>query len=178
MRQPVLQDLGSALLQRVIQASDAAARRWVAETADATVANVLYLELPADRLIRLLAPVWIDARVYATVSLLARAHDLSGRDRVALVAAARAIASSIAEAPPQIGEMERGRPYGAVVLRAHDASCAAARRCCAGALPEVSQRPDHWSRRRAGVFTVRSRGSHGVVRLPSGTPSCLLTLEP
>ena len=96
LRQPVLQDLGTALARRVIQASDAAAQRWTVEAADATVANVLYLELPADRLIRLLAPVWIDARVYATVSIVARSNDLSGRDRVALVAAARAIAATIA----------------------------------------------------------------------------------
>src|SRR5207302_11250286 len=86
--QPVLQDLASGLVRRAIQSSDAAAQRWMLETADATVANVLYLELTSDRLVRLLAPVWIDGSVRAAVSLLARSDELGGRDRVALVAAA------------------------------------------------------------------------------------------
>ena len=122
LRQPVLQDLGSAVARRAIESSDAAVRRWMKDTADATVANVLYLELPADRLVRLVAPVWIDGRVRAAVSLFARSAELSGRDRVALVAAARAIAGAYAEVTPHIGAADPGRAYGAVVLRAHDAT--------------------------------------------------------
>jgi PucR C-terminal helix-turn-helix domain len=122
LRQPVLQGLEPAVVRRAIHASDAAAQRWTLETADATVANVLYLELPADRLVRLVAPVWIDGQVRAAVSVLARSDELSGRDRVALVAAARAIATAYAEVPPQIGAGTLGKPYGAVVLRAHGAS--------------------------------------------------------
>jgi hypothetical protein len=72
-------------------------------------------------LVRLVAPVWIDGRVRAAVSLFAKSDELSGRDRVALVAAARAIGSAYAQVPRQIGPTVRG-PYGAVVLRAPDAS--------------------------------------------------------
>jgi hypothetical protein len=121
LQQPVLQDLGSAVVRRAIQSTDAAAQRWMAETADATVSNALYLELPTDRLVRLVAPVWIDGRMRAAVSLFARSDELSGRDRVALVAAARAIGTAYAEVPQQIGPTVRG-PYAAVVLRAHDVS--------------------------------------------------------
>ena len=99
-----------------------AAQRWIVETADMTVANVLYLELPADRLVRLLAPVWIDGQARASVSLFARSDELSGRDRLALVAAARAVATADAGVPPQLGATIRGQPYGAVVVRAHHAS--------------------------------------------------------
>ena len=122
LRQPVLQDLPTGVVRRAIHASDLAAQHWLMETADATVANVLYLELPTDRLVRLLAPVWINGQARAAVSLLARADELSGRDRVALVAAARAVAAADAEVPPQMRAPIRGRPYGAVVVRAHDAS--------------------------------------------------------
>jgi hypothetical protein len=120
--QPVLQDLASGLVRRAIQSSDAAAQRWMLETADATVANVFYLELPSDRLVRLLAPVWVDGGVRASVSLFARSDELGGRDRVALVAAARAIGAASADVPQPITQTVRGKPYGAVVLRAHDAS--------------------------------------------------------
>jgi hypothetical protein len=92
------------------------------ETADATVANVLYLELPADRLVRLLAPVWIDGQACAAISLFARSAELSGRDRVALGAAARSVAAADAGVPSHMGATVRGRPYGAVVLRAQHAS--------------------------------------------------------
>ncbi len=110
------------MLRRAIQASDPAAQRWIAETADATVANVLYLELPTDCLVRLLTPVWINGQARATVSLFARSDELGGRDRVALVTAARAVAAADAGVLPQMGATIRGRPYGAVVVRAHDAS--------------------------------------------------------
>jgi hypothetical protein len=120
VQQPVLHDLGSATVRRAIQSSDVAAQRWMAETADATVANLLYLELPAEHLVRLVAPVWIDGRVCAAVSLFARSDELSGRDRVAIVAAARAMGAAYAEVPHQIGPTVRG-PYGVVVLYAHDA---------------------------------------------------------
>jgi hypothetical protein len=122
LHQPVLQNLASGSVRRAIQSSDAAAQRWIQETADATVANALYLELPADRLVRLVAPVWIDGRVRAVVSLFARSDELSGRDRVALVAAARAIGVAYAGVPQPIGPTVRGRAYGAVVLHAYDAS--------------------------------------------------------
>ena len=120
LRQPVLQDLEGALVRRAIHASDMAAQRWMTETADASVANVLYLELAADRLIRLLAPIWIDGEVRAAVSLCARSHELNGRDRLALVAAARAIAQAIAEVPHQVGTIIHDRPFGVVVVRAPD----------------------------------------------------------
>ena len=41
-------------------------RRWL-ETADARVNNVLYLEQPDDRLVRLVGPLWVDGRVRATL---------------------------------------------------------------------------------------------------------------
>jgi hypothetical protein len=122
LHQPVLQDLATGVVRRAIQSSDAAAQHWMLETADATVANALYLELPADRLVRLVAPVWIDGRVRALVSLFARSDELGGRDRVALVSAARAIGAAYAEVPQPIGPTVRGGPYGAVVLRAYDAT--------------------------------------------------------
>jgi hypothetical protein len=122
LRQPALQDLASAVVRHALETSDGAAQRWMAHTADATVANVMYFELPADRLVRLVAPVWIDGRVRAAVSLLARSNELSGRDRVALVAAARAIAAAYVAAPPRSGTTLRGRSFGAVVIRAPGAS--------------------------------------------------------
>jgi hypothetical protein len=122
LQQPVLQDLGSAVVRRAIESSDAAAQRWMAEAADATVANVLYLELPADRLVRLVAPVWIDGQVRAAVSLFARSDELSGRDRIALVAATRAIGAAYAAVPLPMNATVRGGPYGAVVVHAHEAT--------------------------------------------------------
>jgi hypothetical protein len=86
------------------------------------VAAALYLELPVERLVRLVAPVWIDGHVRAVVSLFAHSDELSGRDRVTLVAAARAIGTAYAALPQQIGPTVRGRSYGAVVVRAHASS--------------------------------------------------------
>jgi hypothetical protein len=103
IRQPALHDLGTESIRRAVKKSHAVAERWITETADATAANVLYLELPAERLVRLVAPVWIDERVWAAVSLFANSDGLGGRDRVALVGVARAIALAYANVPLQIG---------------------------------------------------------------------------
>jgi purine catabolism regulator len=122
LQQPVLQDMDQATVRRAIGSSKAATRRWLLETADAAVNNLLYLELPGDHLVRLVAPVWTDGEVRAAVSLFARSDELAARDRIALLAAARAIATAYVEVPPAvIAAVGRGR-CAAVVVRATEAT--------------------------------------------------------
>jgi hypothetical protein len=52
-----------------INATDGPGQRWIRDTADANVANVLYLEEPAEHLVRLVALVWIDGWAQAAASL-------------------------------------------------------------------------------------------------------------
>jgi len=92
-RPAVRQGLDSAALRAALNATDGRAQRWIRDTADATVANVLYLELPSECLVRLVAPVWIDGWMHAAVSLFARPAELTARDRIALLAAVRVIAA-------------------------------------------------------------------------------------
>jgi hypothetical protein len=120
LQQPVLQNLDPGVVRRAIEASNATARRWLLETADATVANTLYLELPGSRLVRLVAPVWLGDEVQATVSLFARPSELAARDRAALLAAARAISTACPAVLNVITTAGKGR-WLAVVLRAPEA---------------------------------------------------------
>ena len=87
----VRQGLQTAALRAAINATDGPAQRWIRDTADATVANVLYLEVPSEHLVRLIAPVWIDGWMHAVLSLFARPTELTARDRTALQVAARVI---------------------------------------------------------------------------------------
>jgi hypothetical protein len=91
LRQAVRQGLQTASLRAAIDATDDAAQRWIRDTADETVANVLYLEIPSQHLVRLIAPVWSDGWIHAVVSLFARPTELTSRDRTALQVAARVI---------------------------------------------------------------------------------------
>jgi purine catabolism regulator len=120
LQQPVLQHLEPAQLRRAIEASNATARRWLLETADATVANTLYLELPGNRLVRLVAPVWLGDEIQAAVSLFARPSELAARDRVALLAAARAMSVASPAVPNVVSTDGKGR-WLAVVVRAPEA---------------------------------------------------------
>ena len=99
---------------------DAAARRWMQESADQVVANVQYLELPSLGLVRLVAPVWVDGRLEAAISLLSRPAELSARDRCALVASARAMAQTSAQARV---DMPLTLPHRAACVRG-DGCCA------------------------------------------------------
>jgi DNA-binding PucR family transcriptional regulator len=114
------QDLSAGLVQRAIRAGDAAARRWMLEAADPVVANVLYLELAELGLVRLVAPIWIDGRLDAAISLLSRPSELSARDRFALVAAARAVAHTAGQhrAEVPLTFPHRRKAVAALALRA------------------------------------------------------------
>ncbi len=124
--QPTAQHaLEPALVRQAIRETDAAAQRWMLENADPTVANVLYLELPAQGLVRLMSPVWIEGRVDAAVSLLTPAAELTARDRYGLLAAARAIGMTSIETKVDSRVTFVGRscgPVAAIVLRATGAS--------------------------------------------------------
>src|SRR5947209_3706825 len=91
------QEIEAGLVRQAVRESDPAVRSWMLESADPTVAPVLYLELPNHGLVRLVSPVWIDGRVGAAVSLLARPTELTARDRSGLLAASRAIAMTSLE---------------------------------------------------------------------------------
>jgi PucR C-terminal helix-turn-helix domain len=91
LRPAVRQGLQATTLRAAINATDGPAQTWIRDTADATVANVLYLEVPSEHLVRLIAPVWIDSWMHAVLSLFARPAELAARDRMALQVAARVI---------------------------------------------------------------------------------------
>ena len=76
-----------------MSATDGPAQKWIRDTADATVANVLYLEVSSEHLVRLIAPVWTDGWMDAVLSLFARPAELTARDRTALQVGARVIGS-------------------------------------------------------------------------------------
>jgi hypothetical protein len=110
-------------LKQAVHASDLAVERWIHETADATVANLLYLELNGHNLVRLVAPLWVAGRVHRWLSLLARPSELRVRDRVGLLAAARAMTTSTPmTAEPEVARLLRGcASVAAVVMRAPSA---------------------------------------------------------
>lgn len=114
------QDLPPGLIQRAIREGELAARRWMQEAADPVVANVQYLEQPSLGLVRLVAPIWVNGRLEAAISLLARPAELSARDRFALVAAARAMAqtSTPNRVDVPLAFPHRRRALAAMVLRA------------------------------------------------------------
>ena len=91
LRPAVRQGLEASALRAAINATDGPAQKWIRDAADATVANVLYLEVPNEHLVRLIAPVWIDGWMHAVLSLFARPAELTARDRTALQVAARVI---------------------------------------------------------------------------------------
>jgi hypothetical protein len=114
----------TGVIQQAIRESDTAAQRWMLDAADPAVANLMYIELPGVGLVRLLSPVWVEGRLEAAVSLLSQPAELAARDRVGVVAAARAIAltSLHSRANPPIGLAPRMRgPVAAMVLRAPSA---------------------------------------------------------
>ncbi len=114
------QDLARGVLQRAMREGDAATRRWMQESADPVVANVQYLELPNLGLVRLVAPIWVDGRLEAAISLLSRPAELSARDRCTLVASARAMTQTSTQARVDVPLTfpHRRRALAAMVLRA------------------------------------------------------------
>ena len=77
------------------------------------------------------------------ISPPARCSKLRGRDRITLVAVARAIGTAYPEVPEPTAETLRQRPYGAVVLRALDVS-----------LPQLAQAVHSRFERFHGAVTV------------------------
>ncbi|HEX8966634.1 MAG TPA: helix-turn-helix domain-containing protein [Chloroflexota bacterium] len=115
----------AAAVQQALRESEPATRRWIQEAADPAVANLLYLEVPGAGLVRLVAPIWVDGRLEAAVSLLSWPAALTARDRFGVVAAARAIARTglHARAAAPIVFAPRARTaVGAIVLRVPGAS--------------------------------------------------------
>jgi hypothetical protein len=98
----VRQSIEPNALRAAISTTDGPAQRWIRDTADATVANVLYLEVPAEHLVRLVAPVWVDGWTQAALSLFARPTELTSRDRVALLVTARLLATITWETQPDV----------------------------------------------------------------------------
>jgi purine catabolism regulator len=122
VRQAVLQHLEETTIRRAADATRAAVAVWLADSADATANTTLYLELPSERLVRLVGPVWVDGQVHSGISLLARADELTGRDRVAVLAAARALSGVLSTETPEIVDGTGRRRCAAVVVRAPDAT--------------------------------------------------------
>jgi hypothetical protein len=97
LRLAARQGISSKTLRAATSATQAAAESWMRDTADETVANVLYWEVPGHSLVRLVTPVWIDGWTQAAVSLFIRPDELTSRDRLALLVAARTLAAIHAE---------------------------------------------------------------------------------
>jgi PucR C-terminal helix-turn-helix domain len=91
IRQPACDPLLAQVIDTAMTASAGPAEQWARETADPNLARLLYLELANAGVVRLMAPIWSGDQLHGFVSLVARAADLVGRDRVALLAAARAM---------------------------------------------------------------------------------------
>jgi hypothetical protein len=98
----VRQGLHASALRAAISATDGPARKWIRDTADATVANALYLEVPSQHLVRMIAPVWTDGWVDAVLSVFARPGELTARDRTALQIAARVMGTIAQETELQL----------------------------------------------------------------------------
>src|SRR5262249_51190008 len=114
------QGMASKTLRGAISETQSAVESWMRDTADETVANVLYWEVPAFGLVRLVAPVWIDGWMQAAVSIFARPDELASRDRVALLLAARALANVRPETtpgPPSIQLPSRSFPLAVMAVR-------------------------------------------------------------
>jgi hypothetical protein len=118
---PVLRPLDPVELRRALHASDMAVQQWLIGKADPAMSHLLTLELPAERVVRIVAPLWVDGRNSGTVSLVGHPDDLTARDRTALTAAARAIALGQAGTLDQVhpDPAARGRRSAALAMRFH-----------------------------------------------------------
>jgi hypothetical protein len=120
IRPAARQGITAKSLRAVITDTQAPVESWMRDTADETVANVLYWEVPAHGLVRLVAPVWIDGWMQAAVSIFARPDELASRDRVALLLAARALATLQSETVtgnPTVQPSARGFPLAVMAIR-------------------------------------------------------------
>jgi hypothetical protein len=120
-QQPILQDLDRQVLRRGVESSAATVQHWLSR-ARASDCKLLYVELPAERLVRLVASIWVEGTLHADLSLFARPDDLATRDRMALVAAADAIATAYAHPALDVAAVVGRRRCAGVVLRAAEAS--------------------------------------------------------
>ena len=120
IRPAARQDITSKALRAAISATQPAVESWMRDAADETVASASYWEVPTEKLVRLVAPVWIDGWTQAAVSLFTRPEELTSRDRVALLLASRALATL--QPGPVVDVLAprlpaRSSPMGAMVVR-------------------------------------------------------------
>lgn len=128
IRYAASQRLEPSRLHRAIGASAAAVKHWILDSTNAAPANPLYLELAAEKLVRLVAPVWFDGQVRMVVSLFAQPDQLNARDRVGMLAAVRSLARThghVVEPSPPVGASPRPHTYAGLVIRAPHASAQA-----------------------------------------------------
>jgi hypothetical protein len=81
-----------------------------------------YWEVPAQQLVRLVAPISVDGWTQAALSLFARPDELTSRDRMALLFTARLIATLSREPLPDavVAQLSTGRlPMATMAVRSH-----------------------------------------------------------
>lgn len=113
----VLQHLDHESFKRGIDASDADVQRWLVDTADSGVRNILDVAIRDHQLVRLFAPLWIDGHFAGGLSLVGRPFQMLARDRVALLAAVRAMARVVGRKPIEVPRSVKGRRYLILALR-------------------------------------------------------------
>jgi PucR-like helix-turn-helix protein len=145
--QAILQSLSLSTFSRVIEASDADVQRWLMDTADAAVNNILYLEIAAENVVRLYAPLWRDGHFAGGLSLVGQSDQMSARDRVALLAAVRAMSGIIGRKSTEVPTIIQGRRCLILALRAAavslDELADVARRVLDGYQPNLVVRAEH-----------------------------------
>jgi PucR C-terminal helix-turn-helix domain len=117
----VLQDLDGERVRRGLEINARQIQRWLAGL-EVGVAAALNVELAAERLVRLVAPVWVDGVRLADVSLFARPDELAAFDRAALLAASAALSTAYAFPPLELSTNLRTRRSAAVALCAAEAN--------------------------------------------------------
>lgn len=128
----VLQHLDHESFKRGIDASDADVQRWLVDTPDSAVRNILYVEIREHQLVRLFAPLWIDGQFAGGLSLVGRPLQMSTRDRLAVLAAVQAMTRVNGRTTLDLPECVDGRRCLTLAVRSTSASldevAAAARR--------------------------------------------------
>lgn len=103
-----LQGLDKEAFRRVITLTEADVQRWLVNTADASINNLLSVEVPSANFVHLFAPVWVDGEFAGGASLVGRPDDVSGRDRVSLLTAARTLAAAMGVEAPELPRRTQG----------------------------------------------------------------------
>ena len=116
----ILQDLDRERIHFATEITARATRRWL-NRLEAGTLDVLYLEVPSERLVRLVAPIWMDGTQYAELSLFARPAELAASDRITQLATAAALSKAFAYSATEMVHLVKGRCF-AIAMRSAEVS--------------------------------------------------------